>query len=89
MDNWDGRSFTPKFSNPTRRFVLGQAVKVRSESKYAAEWPGTFFVTGLQWNYQPNRLNYGTVTVDIASDNEITAGYGSTTEFMEADLEPA
>lgn len=66
-------------------FRLGQRVRVNDKYIYHNEWHGVFVITGMRWEYQ--KAN-GQINIEIASDDEIERGYGSTDGFSPNDLEP-
>lgn len=63
---------------------LGMMVRVLPRCKFASEWPGVYFVTGMQWDYQKGPK----VNVWIASKDDIQSGAGPTDGWDADDLAP-
>jgi hypothetical protein len=42
---------------------LGTLVKVAPDNEYASDWPGTYLITGLNWDPQRHKIN-----ITIADD---------------------
>lgn len=78
----DTRTKTEKHLMDITPWHLGSRVKVNPEYRYASEWRGVYVVVGMRWNYASGSF----VNIEIASDEEIQAGYGSTDGFGWADL---
>lgn len=63
---------------------VGDAVTVSPLAKYAVEWPDTYIVTGVRWEYQSGdgkRIN-----IAIAHQTDIGERYGDTDGWRVADL---
>ena len=63
-------------------FQVGDEVCVNVSCKYAGEWPGTYVVTGIVWDYRGS----GRLNIWIASQGEIDNGYGDTDGWNVEDL---
>lgn len=62
---------------------IGDLVKVSPKCRYAADWPGTYIVTGMRWEYQRRA---GAINLAIAAEDEIVRGDGETDGFSVDDL---
>jgi hypothetical protein len=67
-------------------FRLGSKVKVAASNPYASEWPGTYVVTGMEWDYRRGPYVFN---ITIASDEDIVHGHGATDGWSADDLTPA
>ena len=67
-------------------FRLGQRVTVSPLCRFADDWKGEYFITGLTWEYR--RGDGWGVNIAIASAIEVQRGDGSTDGFSISDLRP-
>lgn len=68
-------------------FKVGRVVTVSPTCQYASEWPGTYTIVGMSWDYQQGD-GHG-MNISIASDDEIVNRHGSTDGWRAEDLIPA
>lgn len=63
---------------------IGSRVRISSSSKYAADWPGEYIVTGVRWLYQRGR-GQG-LDIEIASEEDVRHQYGATSGWSVDDI---
>jgi hypothetical protein len=68
-------------------YRIGSRVKVSPTNQYAGEWPDTYVVVGIFWDYQKGAGH--DINIAIASDDDIIRRYGSTDGWTPSDLMPA
>jgi hypothetical protein len=68
-------------------YKVGHRVKLAPTCEYASEWPDTYIIVGIDWDYQ--RGDGHGINISIASEEEIVARHGSTDGFRPHDLLPA
>lgn len=68
-------------------YRIGSKVRVSPDHKLAADWPETFVVVGVRWNYQSGDGHE--IEIDIATDDEIIRRHGPTGPWRVEDLVPA
>lgn len=67
-------------------FRVGHRVTVSPNNKFAGDWPGEYIITAIRWEYQ--RGDGHGLNISIASDDEIVARDGDTSDFRVDDLIP-
>lgn len=68
-------------------FRIGSRVKIAPTNEYASEWPGSYAVVGIRWEY--NRGDGHGINIEIASDQDIGRRHGGTDGWCISDLLPA
>ena len=68
-------------------FRVGHLVTVSPSFKYASDWPGTYIITGMSWDYQ--RGDGHEINITIASEDDIVKRCGPADGFRTIDLIPA
>jgi hypothetical protein len=66
-------------------FKLGHRVTINPTNQYAADWPGVYIITRMQWDYR----NDSDINISIASEEEIANRHGDTDGWGPSDLLPA
>lgn len=68
-------------------YRIGSRVRVSQGYRFAADWPGTYIIVGMTWEYQRGD-GYG-INIAIASEDEIVSRLGSTDGWKPEDLLPS
>jgi hypothetical protein len=75
-----------KLSHEICPYRIGSRVRVSGTSEYAGDWPDTYAVVSITWDYQKGD-GHG-INIAIAHDNDIVGRYGSTDGWSPDDLIP-
>lgn len=87
MERLKGAERTQRLMHDICPHRIGSRVKVAPSNQYSAEWPGTYIVVMVAWNYQ--EYPYHGINIGIASEDDVVGRYGSTDGFTPDDLLPA